>query len=145
MRAGANIIQPGENSNQIFLIETGRQEFSKDHNIDRISISTGLLKDEKQSKFDSNVETFFLLGVTYNNSTRRILTNTTTSGFLDIEDEYFNYDAVLGTKFLNDEIPDFSYSIGYSFTPNHEESHYYKWEKKDFINASIAFLSLIHI
>ena len=43
LRAGANIIQTGESSNQIFLIETGRQEFSKDHNIDRISISTGLL------------------------------------------------------------------------------------------------------
>ncbi len=138
LRAGANIIQPGESSNQIFLIETGRQEFSKDHNIDRISISTGLLIDEQQSKFDSNSETFFLLGVTYNNSTRRILTNTTTSGLLDIDDEYFSYDALYGTKFLNDMIPDISYSIGYSLTPSHEESHYYKWEKKDFINASVA-------
>ena len=139
LRAGANIIQPGQNLNQILSIETGRQEFSKDHNIDRISLSAGLLSDEKQTKFNSNSETFFVVGVTLNKSTRRILTNTTTSGFLDIEDEYFNYDAVLGTKFLNDMIPDISYSIGYSFTPNHEESHYYKWEKKDFINASIAF------
>ncbi len=138
LRAGANIIQPGENSNQIFLIETGRQEFSKDHNIDRFSVSSGFLLDEKQSKLNSNSETFFLLGVTYNNSTRRILTNTTTSGLLDIEDEYFSYDALLGTKFLNDMIPDFSYSIGYSLTPKHNESHYYKWEKKDFINASVA-------
>ena len=138
LRAGANIIQPGQNSNQLFSIETGRQEFSKDHNIDRISISTGLLTDEKQSKFNSNSETFFLLGVTYNNSTRRILTNTTTSGLLDIDDEYFSYDALYGTKFLNDMIPDISYSIGYSLTPSHEESHYYKWEKKDFINASVA-------
>ena len=138
LRAGANIIQPGENSNQIFLIETGRQEFSKDHNIDRFSVSSGFLLDEKQSKLNSNSETFFLLGVTYNNSTRRILTNTTTSGLFDIEDEYFSYDALLGTKFLNDMIPDFSYSIGYSLTPKHNESHYYKWEKKDFINASVA-------
>ena len=138
LRAGANIIQPGESSNQIFLIETGRQEFSKDHNIDRISISTGLLTDEKQSKFNSNSETFFLLGVTYNNSTRRILTNTTTTGLLDIDDDYLSYDALYGTKFLNDMTPDISYSIGYSLTPSHEESHYYKWEKKDFINASVA-------
>ena len=138
LRAGANIIQPGENSNQIFLIETGRQEFSKDHNIDRLSISGGFLLDEKQSKFNSNSETFFLLGLTYNNSNRRILTNTTTSGLFDIEDDYFSYDALLGTKFLNDTIPDFSYSIGYSLTPKHDESLYYKWEKKDFINASVA-------
>ncbi len=138
LRAGANIIQPGESSNQIFLIETGRQEFSKDHNIDRISISTGLLTDGQQPKLNSNSETFFLLGVTYNNSTRRILTNTTTSGLLDIDDDYLSYDALYGTKFLNDMIPDISYSIGYSLTPSHEESHYYKWEKKDFINASVA-------
>ena len=59
LKAGANIIQPGENSNQIFLIETGRQEFSKDHNIDRISISTGLLSDEKQTKFNSNLKPSF--------------------------------------------------------------------------------------
>ena len=137
-RAGANIIQPGENSNQIFSIETGRQEFSKDHNIDRISFSGGFLSGEKQTKFNSNVETFFLLGVTLNKSTRRILTNTTTSGFLDIDDEYFNYDALLGAKFLNDVIPEFSYSLGYSLTPNHEESKYYKWEKKDLLNASVA-------
>ena len=77
------------------------------------------------------------MGVTLNKSTRRILTNTTTSGFLDIEDDYFNYDALLGAKFLNDVIPDFSYSLGYSLTPNHEESKYYKWEKKDFINFSL--------
>ena len=138
LRAGANIIQPGQDANQIFSIETGRQEFSKDHNIDRISFSGGFLSDEKQTKFNSNVETFFLLGVTLNKSTRRILTNTTTSGFLDIEDEYFNYDAILGAKFLNDVIPDFSYSLGYSLTPNHEESKYYKWEKKDLLNASVA-------
>ena len=138
LRAGANIIQPGENSNQIFSIETGRQEFSKDHNIDRISFSGGFLSDEKQTKFNSNFENFFVLGVTLNKSTRRILTNTTTSGFLDIEDEYFNYDALLGAKFLNDVTPDFSYSLGYSLTPNHEENKYYKWEKKDLINASVA-------
>ena len=138
LRAGANVIQPGENSNQIFLIETGRQEFSKDHNIDRISISTGLLSDETQSKLNSNSENFFLLGVTYNISTRRILTNTTTSGLLDIDDEYFSFDALLGTKFLNDMIPDISYSIGYSLTPKHDESKYYEWEKKDFVNASVA-------
>ena len=35
-------------------------------------------------------------------------------------------------------IPDFSYSLGYSLTPNHEESKYYKWEKKDLLNASVA-------
>ena len=59
MRAGANIIQPGQNSNQIFSIETGRQEFSKDHNIDRISFSGGFLSDEKQTKFNSNLKPSF--------------------------------------------------------------------------------------
>ena len=138
LRAGANIIQPGQNSNQLFSIETGRQEFSKDHNIDRISISGGFISDEKQTKLNSKIETFFVWGVTLNKSDRRILTNTTTTGFLDIDDQYFSYDALYGGKFLNNMIPDFSYSLGYGLTPNHEESEYYKWQKKEFLNASVA-------
>ena len=138
LRAGANIIQPGQNSNQLFSIETGRQEFSKDHNIDRISISGGFISDEKQTKLNSKIETFFVWGVTLNKSDRRILTNTTTTGFLDIYDQYFSYDALYGGKFLNNKIPDLSYSLGYGLTPNHEESEYYKWQKKEFLNASVA-------
>ena len=49
-------------------------------------------------KFNSNIETFFVWGFTQNKSDRRILTNTTTTGFLDIDDEYFSYDAVLWRK-----------------------------------------------
>ncbi len=138
LRAGANIIQPGQNLNHLFSVETGRQEFSKDHNIDRISISGGFISDEKQTKLNSKIETFFVWGVTLNKSDRRILTNTTTSGFLDIDDQYFSYDALYGGKFLNNMIPDFSYSLGYGLTPNHEESEYYKWQKKEFLNASVA-------
>ena len=78
------------------------------------------------------------MGITQNKSDRRILTNTTTSGFLDIDDQYFSYDAIYGGKFLNNIIPDFSYSLGYGLTPNHEESEYYKWQKKEFLNASVA-------
>ena len=138
LTAGANIIQPGQNSNHLFSVETGRQEFSKDHNIDRISISGGFISNEKQTKLNSKIETFFVWGVTLNKSDRRILTNTTTTGFLDIDDQYFSYDALYGGKFLNNMIPDFSYSLGYGLTPNHEESEYYKWQKKEFLNASVA-------
>ena len=138
LRAGANMIQPGQNLNKLFSVETGRQEFSKDHNIDRISISGGFISDEKQTKLETKFETFFVWGVTLNKSDRRILTNTTTTGFLDIDDEYFSYDALYGGKFLNNMIPDFSYSLGYGLTPDHEESEYYKWQKKEFLNASVA-------
>ena len=138
LRAGANMIQPGQNLNKLFSVETGRQEFSKDHNIDRISISGGFISDEKQTKLETKFETFFVWGVTLNKSDRRILTNTTTTGFLDIDDQYFSYDALYGGKFLNNKIPDLSYSLGYGLTPNHEESEYYKWLKKEFINASVA-------
>ena len=138
LTAGVNIIQPGQNSNRLFSVETGKQEFSKDHNIDRISISGGFISNEKQTKLNSKIETFFVWGVTLNKSDRRILTNTTTTGFLDIDDQYFSYDALYGGKFLNNMIPDFSYSLGYGLTPNHEESEYYKWQKKEFLNASVA-------
>ena len=39
---------------------------------------------------------------------------------------------------LNNLSPDISLNFGYSYTPSHEESSYFKWEDKDIYNGSIA-------
>ena len=54
-----------------------------------------------------NSELYFLAGIGYNKSERQILTNTTTSGRLDITDSYFNYDLLIGNKInFNQSLPD---------------------------------------
>ena len=86
-----------------------------------------------------NSELYLLGGAGYNKSDRKILTNTTTSGELNITDSYENYEFLIGNKInLNSLFPDVSLNFGYSYTPSHEESKYFKWEEKDIYNGSIA-------
>ena len=46
-------------------------------------------------------ETFILGGVTLHNSERTILTNTTTTGKLDIDDSYHSLNAITGSELNN--------------------------------------------
>ena len=58
---------------------------------------------------------------------------------LDISDEYSSYEVLTGKKInFNNLLPDLSFNFGYSHTPSHEESKYYKWEDRDVYNGSIA-------
>ena len=50
-----------------------------------------------------------------------------------------SYEALIGKKIIfNNLLPDLSFNFGYSHTPSHEESKYYKWEDRDVYNGSIA-------
>ena len=137
---GANIIAPISNDkNFIIILDSGAQEFSKDHDVEKISLSTGFHMD--QIKINDNISTEFFIvgGIGFNNSERRILTNTTTSGVLEITDDYKNYDLLIGNKIVtNSLLPDISFNLGYSRIPSHKESRIYEWEEKDIYNASVA-------
>ncbi|MDA7562390.1 hypothetical protein N8727_02450 [Candidatus Pelagibacter sp.] len=145
---GANIIEPiSENKNFIASIESGSLNISQDHDINKTSFLTGLHFNEVEI-FNINPDLFILGGVNYNKSERNILTNTTTTGELNITDSYENYELLIGVKTnleslfpvlsLNNLSPDISLNFGYSYTPSHEESEYFKWEDKDIYNGSIA-------
>ena len=145
---GANIIEPiSENKNVIVSIERGSLNISQDHDIKKTTFLTGL-HFNKVEIFNTNSELFILGGVNYNKSERNILTNTTTTGELNITDSYENYEFLIGAKTnleslfpdlsLNNLSPDISLNFGYSYTPSHEESSYFKWEDKDIYNGSIA-------
>jgi hypothetical protein len=145
---GANIIEPiSENKNFIVSVETGSLNIAQDHNINKVGFLTGLHFNEVEI-FNINPDLFILGGANYNKSDRNILTNTTTTGELNITDSYENYEFLIGAKTnleslfpdlsLNNLSPDISLNFGYSYTPSHEESSYFKWEDKDIYNGSIA-------
>ena len=145
---GANIISPiSANKNFIVSVETGLLNISQDHDINKIGFLTGLHFNEVEI-FNINPDLYILGGANYNKSERNILTNTTTSGELNITDSYENYEFLIGGKTnlnslfpdlsLNNLSPDISLNFGYSYTPSHEESKYFKWEDKDIYNGSIA-------
>ncbi len=128
---GVNIIYPLEKSDHILFFETGRQKFKRDHDINHLGFLSGI----NFSNIDS--ETFILGGVTLHESKRTILTNTTTTGTLDVEDNYYSVKALTGTKFKSKKlIPDFGFTASGSITPNHSESKYYTWNTKSILNLS---------
>ncbi len=137
---GANIINPiSRDKNLIVSVETGLQKFSKDHDVNKLSISTGLHFEKIKINNNINSELYFLAGIGYNKSERQILTNTTTSGRLDITDSYLNYDFLIGNKInFNQSLPDLGFNLGYSYTPSHKESKYYIWEDKHIFNGSVS-------
>lgn len=145
---GANIIEPiSENKNFILSVETGSLNISQGHDINKVGFLTGLHFNEVEI-FNINPDLFILGGANYNKSDRNILTNTTTTGEYNITDSYENYEFLIGAKTnlnslfpdlsLNNLSPDISLNFGYSYTPSHEESKYFKWEDKDIYNGSIA-------
>ena len=137
---GANIFEPiSNNKTLIFSIETSLQNISKNHEIDKFSFLIGMNFDKIEISESIVSEIYLLGGTSFNKSDRNILTNTTTTGLLDISDQYMSYEALIGNKIIFDNLlPDLSFNFGYSNTPSHEESRYYKWEDRDVYNGSIA-------
>ena len=133
---GVNIIRPLENENVIASFEYSEQDFQKDHDITRYNISFGVHFNESENKFKDN--SFILAGATLNEGKRKILTNTTTSGTLDITDIYESFEIHTGKIFQNKSLlPNIGTNLSYSFTPSHTESKYYFWEDKHVANFSV--------
>ena len=133
---GVNIIRPLENENIIASFEYSEQDFQKDHDIARYNILFGVHFNESENKFKDN--SFILAGATLNEGKRKILTNTTTSGTLDINDIYESFEIHTGKISKNKSLlPNIGTNLSYSFTPSHTESKYYSWEDKHVANFSV--------
>ena len=133
---GVNIIRPSENENVIASFEYSEQDFQKDHNIRRYKLLFGLHYNESENKFKDN--SFILAGATLNEGERKILTNTTSSGTLEIFDTYESFEIHTGKKFINKSlIPNIGTNLSYSYTPEHSETKYYSWEDKHVANFSL--------
>ena len=133
---GVNIIRPSENKNVIASFEYSEQDFQKDHNIRRYNLLFGLHYNESENKFKDN--SFILAGATLNEGERKILTNTTSSGTLNINDTYESFEIHAGKRFKNKSlIPNLGTNLSYSYTPDHSESKYYSWDDKHVANFSL--------
>ena len=138
---GINLINPyDKDKNFILSFETNKQNFTKNHTVNRYSINSGFYFPDQPlfNKFGN--ESYLLAGITLNDSDREILTNTTTSGKLDITDAYETFEFIGGTKINNNYfIPSLGLTFGFSHTPAHSESKFYKWDAKNVGNLSIYF------
>jgi len=149
---GINLINPLENSHFMISLEHNRQDFSQDHSITRYGFLTGLYFPQSAVLGNFETENFVSTGITLSKSDRTILTNTTTSGTLNVTDSYETYEFILGKKFKYFDnynninlVPNFGINVGYSFTPQHSESKYFSWSKKHVANLGASLSDEYHI
>ena len=136
---GANLISPLENSDFILAFEAGVQDFEKDYKITYQNVSAGLYIPS--NKYLLNLDSFILGGITLKNGERTILTNTTSSGKLDIDSNYQTFEIHSGVNKINSKlIPNVGFTGSFSITPSYDESKYYSWRNRKAGNMSV-FLS----
>ena len=133
-----NLMYPDHGKDFILSLGNGSQKFTKDYGVNRDSLHTGFFFRDHPILNKFGDESFILGGVNLKLSEREILTNTTSSGKLSITDNFETYDLIVGTKINNDFIiPNIGATLGLSYTPSHNESNYYSWDKKKVSNLSI--------
>ena len=133
-----NLMYPDHGKDFILSLGNGNQKFTKDYTVNQHSLHTGFFFRNHPILNKFGDESFILGGVNLKISEREILTNTTSSGKLSITDNFETYDLIIGTKINNDFIiPNIGATLGLSYTPSHNESNYYSWDKKKVSNLSI--------
>ena len=142
---GINLINPLQSSHFMLSLEHSKQDLLQDHSITRYGILTGLYFPQLKNLGKFETENFVSAGITLNDSERTILTNTTTSGILNVTDTYETYEVIAGKKFKYFDnlsninlIPDIGITVGYSLTPSHSESKYFIWDKKHVANLTAS-------
>ncbi len=135
---GANLISPLENSDFILAFEAGVQDFEADHKITYQNVSAGLYLPS--NKYLLNLDSFILGGITLKDGERTILTNTTSSGRLDIDSNYQTFEIHSGITKTNPKLlPNIGLTGSFSITPSYDESKYYSWRNRKVGNVSIFF------
>ncbi len=138
INVGANLISPLENSDFILAFEAGTQDFKKDHKVTYQNISAGL--NLPNNKYLLNLDSFILGGVTLKEGKRTILTNTTSSGKLDVDSNYQTFELHSGVTKNNPKlIPNLGLAGSFSITPSYDESHYFSWRNRKVGNISLFF------
>ena len=133
-----NLMYPDHGKDFILSLGNGNQKFTKDYTVNQHSLHTGFFFRNHPILNKFGDESFILGGVNLKTSEREILTNTTSSGKLSITDNFETFDLIIGTKINNDFIiPNIGATLGLSYTPSHNESNYYSWDKKKVSNLSI--------
>ena len=138
INVGANLISPLENSDFILAFEAGTQDFKKDHKITYQNISAGL--NLPNNRYLLNLDSFILGGVTLKEGKRTILTNTTSSGKLEVDSNYQTFELHSGVTKNNPKlIPNLGLAGSFSITPSYDESHYFSWRNRKVGNISLFF------
>jgi hypothetical protein len=144
---GINFIYPLKQHKLDLLLSVGRSEidFQGNHDVSRHNFLAGVNATDFASLGNFKFSGFFVGGMEWHNGDREIYTNTTTTGKLDVTSDYTSYEAITGSHASYSYSPDekntwkteVGLTFGYSLIQDYEESQYFAWEERDFVQGSI--------
>jgi hypothetical protein len=146
---GLNIIYPllPNKLDLVATFEKNELELEGDHDISNTNVLVGINVPDFINLGPLKVSGFFVAGTGHHEGKRKILTNTTTTGVLDVTSDYTSYEAITGThasysykaspESKNIWTTEVGLTIGHSTVKAYSESEYFSWKKRNLTQGSI--------
>ncbi len=144
---GINFIYPLKQHKLDLILSVGHseQDLQGGHDISRNNFLAGVNATEFASLGNFKFSGFFVAGMEWHNGDRDIYTNTTSTGKLNVTSDYTSYEAITGSHVSYSYSPDdkntwkteVGLTFAYSLIQDYEESQYFTWEERDFVQGSI--------
>tara|TARA_Y100001960_G_scaffold329605_1_gene421425 strand:- start:218 stop:1699 length:1482 start_codon:yes stop_codon:yes gene_type:complete len=136
---GLNFIYPLKSNklDLVLTVEKSELEIQRDHDVSNTNFLAGFNAKDFLSLGSWKTSGFLVAGMGWHDGKRRIYTNTTTSGLLDVTSDYSSYEVITGSHAnyryssgattLDTEI---GITLGFSLTPHYNERGFFAWEER---------------
>ena len=131
----------------VATFEKNELELQGDHDISNTNVLVGINVPDFINLGPLKASGFFLAGAGHHEGKRKIFTNTTTTGVLDVTSDYTSYEAITGThasysykaspESKNTWTTEVGLTIGHSTVKAYSESEYFSWKKRNLTQGSI--------
>ncbi len=136
---GLNFIYPLKSNklDLILTVEKSELEIQRDHDVSNTNFLAGFNAKDFLSLGSWKTSGFLVAGMGWHDGKRRIYTNTTTSGLLDVTSDYSSYEVITGSNAnyryssgSNTWDTEVGLTFGYSLTPDYNERGFFAWEER---------------
>jgi len=143
---GLNFIYPikSKKFDLILTVEKSELEIQRDHDVSNINFLAGINATDLISLGPWKASGFLVAGMGLHNGKRRVFTNTTASGLLDVRSDYKNYEVITGSHAnysfssgINTWDTEVGLTFGYSLTPDYREHAFFRWGERHLVQGSI--------